>query len=421
MKKNTLAATGNQRDLQDIGAVASFVIGFMMFANVVDMGGAWMIKYLSVFVAAGYVLLNAGRLHFKKTPLLIVLLIFGVGPAWALMNGILSGGKLSVATTRVTPFYVGIIYYLLLSRGGSRLALRVFFRTVLGLAVVTILLIVGLFLFPDFPPLAAAFDYLKTLDDIQGKFGRRALGPIAWYSIYFKATLFYVPGFVYYLYRERFAYSAVLFVALALSVSKSGILLCGLFTGWFVLTNGSLRLQAGALGMVGILTALAIYVVDIEVTMAYAEYFVETVTGEAETSQIRIGQLASFLDLMGEHPTYLLWGQGVGTGFYSLGNEEFTYNIELAHIDTVRQYGLIWFTGFSSCVAYVALRLIRLEDRTDNGLGYALVGLFIAAGTNPLLITPLFMMMFASLYYYGKTSSLMVHQRNGGIQTDRGS
>lgn len=406
MTTDMLAANDRQCEPQEVGAIAAFVIGFMMFANVVDMGGAWGIKYLSVLVAAGYVLLNAGRLHFKRTPLLVVTIIFGVGPAWALMNGILSGGKLSVATTRVTPFFVGIIYYLLLSRGGSRLALQVFFRTVLGLAVITILLIVGLSLYPDFPPLSATFDYLKTLDDIQGKFGRRALGPIAWYSIYFKATLFYVPAFVYYLYRERFAYSAILFIALTLSVSKSGILLCGLFTGWFILTNGSLRLQAGALGMVGILVGLALYAIDIEVTMAYTEYFIETVTGEAETSQIRIGQLKSFVDLMGEHPTYLLWGQGVGTEFYSVGKGEFTYNIELAHIDTIRQFGLPWFIAFSLCVAYVTLRLVRRSARVDNGLGYALVSIFVAAGTNPLLVTPLFMMVLAALYHYDKPSLL---------------
>jgi hypothetical protein len=270
----------------------------------------------------------------------------------------------------------------------------------LGLAVITIVLIVGLFLYPDFPPLSATFDYLKTLDDIQGKFGRRGLGPIIWYAIYFKATLFFVPAFVYYLYRQKFVLSTILFVALTLSVSKSGILLCGLFTGWFILTNGSPRLQAGALGMVGVLVATGLYVVDIEVTMAYANYFVQTITGEAETSQVRIGQLRSFVDLMGEHPTYLLWGQGVGTEFYSVGKEEFTYNIELAHIDTIRQFGLLWFIAFSLCVAYVALRLIRREERVNNGLGYAMVSIFAAAGTNPLLISPLFMMLFATVFHY---------------------
>jgi hypothetical protein len=402
MATKRISDHGPQRGARDIGLVTAFVVGFMMFANVVDMGGGWMIKYLSTVIAAGFVLLNAGRLHFERTSLLVIALVFGVGPTWALMNGVLSGGKLSVATTLVTPFFVGIIYYLLLARGGSRLALRVFFRTVLGLAVVTIAIIVGLLLFPDFPPLAATFGYLETLDEIQGKFGRRALGPIAWYSIYFKATLFYVPAFVYYLYRERFAYSAILFVALTLSVSKSGILLCGLFTGWFILTNGSLRLQVGALGMVGVLVVIALYVVDIEVTMAYAEYFVETVMGEAETSQIRIGQLASFVDLMGEHPTHLIWGQGAGTGFYNAGRGGFSHKIELAHIDAIRQLGLPWFIAFASCVAYVAFRLIRSEARIDNGLGYAMVSLFAAAGTNPLLITPLFMMLLATYYHYLK-------------------
>jgi hypothetical protein len=405
MATKRISDQGPQRGAREIGVVTAFVVGFMMFANVVDMGGGWMIKYLSTIVAVGVVLLNAGRLHFERTSLVIVALVFGLGPTWALMNGIMSGGKLSFARTLVTPFFVGIIYYLLLAQGGSRLALRVFFRTVLGLAVATIAIIVGLLLFPDFPPLAATFDYLETLDEIQGKFGRRALGPVAWYSIYFKATLFYVPAFVYYLYRKQFVYSALLFIALTLSVSKSRILLCGLFTAWFILTNGSLRTQAGALLMVGVLVLIALYVVDIEVTMAYAEYFIATVTGEAKTSQIRIGQLSSFIGLMGENPTYLIWGQGAGTEFYNAGRDSFSYRIELAHIDAIRQLGLPWFIAFASCVAYIALRLIRRETRVDNGLGYALVSIFVAAGTNPLLITPLFMMLIAACYHYVEIES----------------
>jgi cbb3-type cytochrome oxidase subunit 3 len=408
MTTDTLAANDRQCEPQEGGAIAAFVIGFMMFANVVDMGGGWLIKYLSAFVAGGYVLLNVGQLQVRLTPLLIVVVVFGVGPVWALTNGIMSGGILAIAMTRVTPFFVGIIYYLLLSRGGSRLALRVFFRTVLGLAVMTIVLIVGLFLYPDFPPLSATFDYLKTLDDIQGKFGRRGLGPVIWYVIYFKATLFYVPAFVYYLYRERFVYSAILFIALTLSVSKSGILICGLLTVWFILTHGPLRVWAGIIGMVAVLLAIALYVVDVELTMAYANHFIETVTGEAKTSQIRIGQLKSFVDLMGEHPTYLLWGQGVGTKFYSVGKGEFTYNIELAHIDTIRQFGLLWFIAFSLCVAYVAFRLVRRKERVDNGLGYAMVSIFAAAGTNPLLISPLFMMLLATTFHYDQKKDYLV-------------
>jgi hypothetical protein len=35
-----------------------------------------------------------------------------------------------------------------------------------------------------------------------------------------------------------------------------------------------------------------------------------------------------------------------------------------------------------------------------------MVSIFVAAGTNPLLVTPLFMMVLAALYHYEKPSFL---------------
>ncbi|WP_022836538.1 hypothetical protein [Salisaeta longa] len=392
-----------QQRRREIGTTSAFVIGFMMFSNVVDMGGAWMIKYLSILLAGAYVGLSASQIRVDLGTFLVVIFVFGVIPTWGLLKGMLEGGNLSVATSQVTPFYVGVIYYLLLSKGGSKWALGVFLKSILAIAVTAIVLILGMFLIPDFPPLSAAFDYLRTLDDIQGKFGKRLIGPLTWHSIYFKATLFYVPAYVFCLYKRKFVYCVIFFVALTLSVSKAGILLCGLFTAWFVLTNGSLRVQMRVFGMTTILITVAIYIVNVDVTMAYVDYLIATVTGKAETTKIRLGHIRSFFDLMGGHPAYLLWGQGVGTQFYSEGMGRLTYNIELDHLDVIRQFGLPWFIAFTASVAVVALRLIRMKNQTSKGWGYAMIALFIAAGTNPLLITPLFMMLLAVCYHYARS------------------
>jgi len=374
----------------------------MMFANVVDMGGAWVIKYVSILIGAGYILLRLKSIYVNKNVLLIVFLLFGIFPFWALLNGVASGGAFGVARSQVTPFFVGLIYYLLLARGGSLHAIDAFLKSILVVAIATIVLVLGLFLFPEFPPLSGAFQYLIGLDDIQGKFGRRGLGPITWYAVYFKSTLFFVPAFVYYLYNRKFGYCAVFFAALTLAISKAGILICGIAVVWFVITSGSLRAQFGVTALIGGLVAAVLSLVDVEVTMAYVNYFVDTLTGQAETTQIRLGHIRSFIDLMGSNPTYVVWGQGVGTGFYSIGMGRFTYDIELDHLDVIRQLGLPWFIAFSTCVAYVTIRLIRRSNSKEKGLGYAMAALYVAAGTNPLLITPLFMMLLAASYHYAQ-------------------
>jgi hypothetical protein len=164
------------------------------------------------------------------------------------------------------------------------------------------------------------------------------------------------------------------------------------------------------------LTTLVISFANLEIINGYIDYLAATFRGEATTSQVRIGHWKSFVDLMEENPSYLIWGQGTGTQFVSLGEAARSgglphpvYNIELDHIDSIRQFGLPWFIGFTALSAYVSLKLIwKSRSNEDKGLGYAMGGLFIAAGTNPVLITPLFMMLLAAYYHYVRND----HDRN---------
>lgn len=372
------------------------IIYFIMFANIFDMGGAVGIKYLSYATTGLFVLYHYRNFTLRLEEIWVSFLLFVIVPAWALFNGLAHGGLLSEASSQVTPFLPGILMLLLLSKGGYDYALKVFFQVMAALAVVVIVLFFLLLLIPDHVVSRALLDYLKQPG--HGLFGVRGLAGIRLPNVYFKATLYFVPCFIYYLYLGKPWYAFLFLVALVLAFSKAGILLCLVFLGAYILTHGGRKAKWAAI----ILTLATAYLLmtwsDAKFIGGYIDYMINTVSGRAETTQIRVGHWTSFIDLMKENPQYLIWGQGVGTAYFSLGRGRPVYNIELDHVDATRQFGLIWFIAFSLIVLYIALRLMKSKKDNHTALGISFLGIYLAAGTNPVLITPLFMMLLAALY-----------------------
>jgi hypothetical protein len=129
----------------------------------------------------------------------------------------------------------------------------------------------------------------------------------------------------------------------------------------------------------------------------------DTAAGQSETAVVRIGHYHSIMDLFLRNPDYLLIGQGAGTSFFSSGESDYVRIIELAHLDAIRKFGLPWFLGFSALVFYSSWRLIRLKEMEARGFGFALVSMYIAAGTNPVLLSPLFIILLMLCYFAQRT------------------
>jgi hypothetical protein len=122
--------------------------------------------------------------------------------------------------------------------------------------------------------------------------------------------------------------------------------------------------------------------------------FYEMKEGEGSTVQVRIGHLYSILELFSGNPLELLFGFGLGTEFYSEGVGQYVTNIELDHLNCIRKYGLIWSGAFFGIVLYTSIRSIKSYNKEIRVLGICLISAFIVAGTNPVLISPIFFLIF---------------------------
>jgi hypothetical protein len=78
----------------------------------------------------------------------------------------------------------------------------------------------------------------------------------------------------------------------------------------------------------------------------------------------------------------------------------FVAAVELDHLDAIRSYGLIWFIGFTIVVFRAVGVGMHLESEEARGLRVAVLAGFCAAGTNPVLINPLFCILVAASYAY---------------------
>lgn len=208
-------------------------------------------------------------------------------------------------------------------------------------------------------------------------------------------------------YENKRILSLILFVGILLSFSRSATL-CAILS-FFLLKGKIFRIYGDKLlfnrSRVIILVALLLLVVCaimywVERLDVFFDYFINALTGKSETTIVRIQHFESIVKLFQDNPFYLIFGQGLGTTFYTTGFGYFTDNVEIDHINTIRKFGLVWSTLFYLFIFWEINSLGRSIKKDDRVLGLAYLLTFILVGTNPLLINPLFLILTIIVYKY---------------------
>ena len=402
-----LAETCSQRTA---GALKIILI-LLFVANVYDPGGAFGLKHICFVVAAIFSLWTLKHFDLSTGEIAVGLLIFIVWPTWSLLNGAVQSGDIGVGLTQVTPFFFAVVLALILPAFDKRLPLRLYYACIFSLSIVVVVSFALVLLLPENPLSIRLFDVLTGLHEREGFFGMRPMGEGVVPTFYFRSTLFLVPACVYYLFVGRMLRAGLVFFALAVAWSKAGIFIVLAFgVVYFMRTlvwrSASLPDSKTRIGRPGYLpTVTAVVLLAGIATLVLLSFpgftgeIVDTAAGESETALIRIDHYHSIMALFSENPHYLLVGQGAGVPFFTSGESEYVNSIELDHLDAIRKFGLPWFLGFSSVVFYSAWKLIKAEEVEMRAFGFALIAMYLAAGTNPVLLTPLFIMLMTLSYF----------------------
>ncbi len=122
--------------------------------------------------------------------------------------------------------------------------------------------------------------------------------------------------------------------------------------------------------------------------------------GEA-SNVIKYAHLTSYIQLFERHPIYLLFGQGIGTEFYTIGFHRFVNITEWTYLELIRDYGLFSIMILFTLFYPFSQMWPHRKDSFCFGMMGAYVAYILIAGTNPLLVSSTGMIVVLSAYSYG--------------------
>lgn len=376
---------------------------FVLFLGslLIDVGGGLYVKYSITLLVAFYIGVRffAGTLSLPSHLLLEVLIFFFVPFAFAFSSIVVFGVPTKDAMSEIIPFATFIVYPLLLLIKKESLASH--FSNVMVVAAGVIIFTAALL------GLLHRFGYDNVISQINLLAEELRLGYIGANphfdffvpNVYYRWTMLLIPTSIL-LLNQHLRKQIFVLGAVFLSLSTAVILfsLVGVMMGHLFDRNGKNRNRRRAVLVRTILTIsvplASLAAVDYATDSGLTNFIGSKLTVEAEGSGQRLGHISSIVDLVLSDEKTLLFGMGVGSTFFSDGVNAEVVNVEVSHLNLIRQFGLLYSLTFFGYVFILIGRLI-LSDQDGRLLGFGLMMIFLAAGTNPLLVSPVFFTFLA--------------------------
>ena len=408
------------------------ILAFLFLANVFDPRGTLGLKYFALLLAALSTVWTVKYFDLSTRALVFGLIFFVIWPGWSLLYGVVRGGDLYVGLGQVTPFVFAWVLAFLLPALDVRRLLRAFYACLLLLAVVVIAVFALVAFLPDTSVGQFLFGYFTILDGQVGWFQTQLIGGVEVPWIYFTSTLFLVPAFVYYLFIGRLWRAGVILLALAMAFSKAGLTIGFVFGAIYSVSalfkNSPAGVPKGARAplrlrfrkfLPAVIIAGVAFLIFLSLP-AFLDEIADSWAGNSVTAEVRIGHFRSVMDLFLQHPDYLLIGQGAGVPFFSLGTSDYVQSFEIDYLNAIRKFGLPWFIGYSSIVFYSARKLIKVGQMEERAFGFALISSYFASGTNPVLLSSLFVTLLMLSYFAQRRCAVFSGAQNGRVSSATG-
>lgn len=397
-----IVPTVGRKRVERRSQIPLLLYGLFLAAIIVDVGGAFGLKYAVFIIISAYVLIAAltNKIGIPDSFPIMEGVLFAVAPVFFLFLAI---GPFSiapaVAVRELTPFATWLLYPLLLLIRPKERIISFFTTALFWGAVLAVVIFCGIFLLH----ILGQGDLISRINTFTheyriGYFGQNPLGGNAtlfFPNVYFRWTLLLIPAAILSLRGNKMKRVVLI---LAAFMTASAALILFLLVGLLWASFGSLwrgkisklyTKRAVTVGIVLLVGAAIMYVAG----YGYVGGFVTSKLSPASASTaIKVGHIESILNLMSSNIVTFLFGMGVGSSFYSIGVNKVVINVEVSHFNLMRQFGVIYALGFFAYVLVLFISLRRLNG-TGRLLSIGLAMLFIAAGTNPLLISPVFFLV----------------------------
>jgi hypothetical protein len=358
-------------------AATATLLFLMALSLSLDMGGEYglrAIALITVFPALVFLTLFSGKFRFLTAFAILI-----VWPTFCFWRGVQNGAAVGLALSQLSSTIFGFLLYQIVSWLPVATAATALYRALIVAALTSICLSVGLLAGSDL-----VFELTRYLElSGGGYFGLRDLSQSALVpNVYFKSSLFYLWAFTFGVFMNRRVGPLIAFGGMLAAISKASIL------GAVIVVIVRAASTSSARGLLLAFTCLLGMGAFIKIASLDAVVW-QLLTLESYTVEVRLLHFTSLIDYWSNNVDEFIFGSGLGTGFYSAGESAIVTNIELDHLNVVRKYGLIWALIFFLWIFRTAYTAVKSDDPVRRGTGWALFAVFVVAGTNPVLISPL--------------------------------
>jgi hypothetical protein len=221
-------------------------------------------------------------------------------------------------------------------------------------------------------------------------------------AVYYQGALSLVPGGVIFACRKKTGWFLLCLTALAVAPSRFGVLVSVVF--FLIIYRSKIYIPV----LIAILLFLMIVLLQIDIPVLYD--FLDMFLGESYGNRVRSGHLYSILDLLKDNPSFIFWGQGSGTAFYTAGFHSIADSVEISHFDFIRKYGFPFFGILTLGLLWTIFRLLRSKENTARQLAFAVISHYVVAISNPVLTSlPAMMLICVAIVKSERIKCAFVH------------
>jgi hypothetical protein len=132
----------------------------------------------------------------------------------------------------------------------------------------------------------------------------------------------------------------------------------------------------------------------------FAVVFLSNISNEKgdESSDIKSKHYNSIIKVIKAEPSILIWGQGLGSKYFSTGTNSEIVQSELTYLELIRVFGILLTLLFLFILIYPLVVLQKSGGLKVRYAIYAYLGYLFIVGTNPLLISSTGMIVIIVVY-----------------------
>ena len=402
-----------------------FLYGFFLIAIIIDVGGAFGVKYLSFIILSLslvlYILVN-DRFSVSVNTIIIEGTLFIFIPLFFVCTSVIIYNVPIVNAIRgALPFITWLLYPILINIYPREKIVLIFKRTMFFAAIIILLVFLIIYLFY----LTNKYNLISEICLFSrnyrlGYIGAKNFGNINYRfvpNVYFRWSMMLIPASVLFL-KENNINFFIVFLEAILTFSTSIIIFTVFACIWAIFAESYSKKKYGYI-FKQIFTMIIFFILFILILNCFGYNFIVYPIFEkvfspltSQSTSIKISHIRSIIHIFEENPFILLFGMGVGSDFYEIELDKIVVggNTEVSHINFVRQFGILYASLFFGYVFYLFLRLFK-RGGTERLISIGFIALFFSAGTNPLLISPIFFIIMVIARAYLETNKIKYIQK----------